>query len=181
MPPEREQRIQTLKRAQYLKNYGYNVYVICGSYLHNTNVNLISDDNLFINQTYDNIKFIHIRNLSYFNSNILRVFSLLQFYIRLFKVSKMIEKPDVISLCATTPFSNMVYFLARKFKSKFILDIVDLWPESFVALGLVSKYNPILWFAYKAEEWIYKKADKIVFSMEGGADYIKEKKKKDIL
>lgn len=176
MPPEREQRIQTLKRAQYLKNNGYNVYVICGSYLHNTNVNLINDDNLFINQTYDNIKFIHIRNLSYFNSNILRVFSLLQFYIRLFKVSKLIEKPGVISLCATTPFSNMVYFLARKFKSKFILDIVDLWPESFVALGLVSKYNPILWFAYKAEEWIYKKADKIVFSMEGGADYIKEKK-----
>jgi len=90
-------------------------------------------------------------------------------------VAKFIKKPHIISLYAAVPFSNMVYFLAKKLKSKLIIDVVDLWPESFVSLGLVSKYNPLLWFAYLTEKWIYKKADHIVFSMEGGKDYIIEK------
>lgn len=176
MPPDKELRIQTLKRALYLQKRGHNVFIITGSHLHNTEINLIKDKSLFINADYDGLKFIHIRTISYFNNSILRIYSLLEFYLRLFKVSKFIEKPDIISLCATVPFSNIIYFLSKKLKAKLIIDVVDLWPESFVALGLVSKYNPLLWFAYLSEKWIYKKADLIVFSMEGGKDYILEKK-----
>ena len=176
MPPYKEQRIQTLKRAEYLQKNGHNVYIIGGSYFHNTDINLITDKTLFIEKEYDGIKFIHVRNTTYLNSTVLRIYSLLEFHLRLFKVAKFLSKPDVISLYTTIPFSNLVYFLSKKLKAKLVLDVVDLWPESFVALGLVSKYNPILWFAYRAEKWVYKKADKIVFSMEGGADYIKEKK-----
>ena len=176
MPPHKEQRIQTLKRAEYLQKKGYNVYIICGSYFHNTDINLIIDKTLFIEKEYDGIKFIHVRNKTYHNNTFLRIYSLLEFHLRLFKVAKFLSKPDVISLYTAIPFSNVVYYLAKKLKAKLVLDVVDLWPESFVALGLVSKYNPILWFMYRAEKWIYMKADKIIFSMEGGADYIKEKK-----
>src|SRR5665648_1205697 len=45
MPPKYELRIQTLKRAQYLIELGYDVTIIGGSFLHNTNINLI-DNNL---------------------------------------------------------------------------------------------------------------------------------------
>ena len=41
--------------------------------------------------------------------------------------------------------------------------------------GLVYKKNPLLKLAYWAEYWLYKKADLLIFSMEGGKDYIKEK------
>ena len=176
MPPYIEQRIQTLKRAEYLQKNGHDVYIIGGSYFHNTNINLITDKSLYLEKEYKGIKFIHVRNKTYLNNTFLRIYSLLEFHLRLFEVAKSLSKPDVISLYTTIPFSNVVYYLAKRLKAKLVLDVVDLWPESFVALGLVSKYNPILWVAYKAEEWIYKKADKIVFSMEGGADYIKEKK-----
>ena len=175
MPPNREQRIQTLKRAQYLQKSGYNVYIIGGSYLHNTNINLIEDKSVFISAEYDGLKFIHIKTLSYYNNSFLRVYSLILFYLKLYKVSNFIEKPDVISLYAFVPFSNILYFLAKRLKAKLIIDVVDLWPESFVALGLVSKNNPLLWLAYLSEKWIYKKADAIIFSMEGGENYIIEK------
>lgn len=69
----------------------------------------------------------------------------------------------------------LVYNIAKKFKAKYIIDVVDLWPESFVAYGLISKKNPLIKIAYKAEKWLYQKADEIVFSMEGGKDYIVEK------
>jgi glycosyltransferase involved in cell wall biosynthesis len=175
MPPQNEQRIQTLKRAQYLQKNGFDVFIIGGSYFHNTEINLISDKTLFIEREYDGIKFIHVRNTSYFNNSILRVYSLIEFHLRLFKVAKSLKQPDVISLYAAIPFSNAIYFLAKRLKAKFILDVVDLWPESFVALGLLSKYNPILWFMYLSERWIYAKADAIVFSMEGGKNYIQDK------
>jgi glycosyltransferase involved in cell wall biosynthesis len=176
MPPQQELRIQTLKRAEYLQKKGYDVYIIGGSYFHNTDINLINDRTLFIENEYDGIKFIHVRNTTYLQNYILRIYSMIEFHVRLFKVAKFIRKPDVISLYTAIPFSNVVYYLAKKLKAKLILDVVDLWPESFVSLGLMSKRNPLLWFSYRAEKWIYKKADIILFSMEGGIDYLKKKR-----
>ncbi len=137
MPPNKEQRIQTLKRAEYLQKNGHDVYIIGGSYFHNTDINLINDNSLYIEKEYDGIKFIHVRNTTYLNSTLLRIYSLLEFHLRLFKVAKSIPKPDVISLYTTIPFSNVVYYLAKRLKAKLVLDVVDLWPETFVALGLV--------------------------------------------
>ena len=79
MPPEREQRIQTFKRAFYLKKKGYEVFIFGGSQLHNTNINLISDNKLFLSKNYDGINFIHVRNRSYNNSSFLRIYSLIEF------------------------------------------------------------------------------------------------------
>jgi glycosyltransferase involved in cell wall biosynthesis len=176
MPPDKELRIQTLKRAQYLKKKGFNVYVFCGSHLHNSKVNLINDKKLFLHYEYENINYVHIRNSTYYNSFLKRILSLIQFYCRLFRVSNFFKKPDYISLYSSIPFSNVVYYLAKKHKAKLVLEVVDLWPEVFVSLGLISKYNPFLHLAYFAEKWIYKRADTIVFSMEGGLDYIRDKK-----
>ncbi len=176
MPPQQELRIQTLKRAEYLQKKDYDVYIIGGSYFHNTDINLINDKTLFIENEYDGIKYIHVRNTTYLHNYILRIYSMIEFHIRLFRVAKFIKKPDIISLYTAIPFSNVVYYLAKKLKAKLILDVVDLWPESFVSLGLMSKRNPLLWFAYRAEKWIYKKADIILFSMEGGIDYLKKKR-----
>jgi len=63
MPPQYEVRIQTLKRAVYLRKQGYKVYVIGGSFLHNTNINLITDNSPFIHAEYDGgiTLFIYVR------------------------------------------------------------------------------------------------------------------------
>jgi len=175
MPPDREMRIQTLKRAQYLQEFGYDVTIIGGSFLHNSDINLITDDKKYLEATYDGIKYIHIRTRSYSGNGIKRFFNLLEFHFRLFHFYKKFDKPDVISHYATVPFSNIVYYIAKKLGAKYIVDIVDLWPESFVAFGLISKKNPFTQFAYWAEKWLYKKADILVFSMEGGKNYLIEK------
>lgn len=43
-------------------------------------------------------------------------------------------------------------------------------------LGILNKKNPIVPLLYKFEKWLYTKADQVVFSMEGGRDYIIDKK-----
>lgn len=175
MPPKYESRIQTLKRAVYLKKSGHDVTIISGSYLHNTDINLINDKRRFLAAEYDGIKFIHIKTDNYRRNGIKRFYQSILFAIRFFFLSKKINKPDVISQIATVPFGNIIYYIAKRFKAKYIVDVVDLWPESFVAYGLISKNNPFTKFAYRAEKWLYERADEIVFSMEGGKDYIIEK------
>ena len=175
MPPENEARIQTLKRAQYLIEFGYDVTIIAGSYLHNTSTNLIIDGEKFIRKEYDGIKFIHIKTNSYKGNGVKRFYNLILFSFRLLFLSNKFEKPDIIAQIATVPFGNIIYYVAKRFKAKYIVDVVDLWPESFVAFGLISKNNPLTRIAYWSEKWLYEKADKIVFSMEGGKDYIIEK------
>jgi glycosyltransferase involved in cell wall biosynthesis len=175
MPPKFEARIQTLKRAQYLTEAGHDVTIIGGSYLHNTKINLITDSRKFIEANYDGIKFIHIKTNNYSGNGLLRFYNLILFNFRLFFLSKNFAKPDVISHIANVPFGNILYFVTKRFKAKNIVDVVDLWPESFVSYKLISKNNPITKFAYLAEKWLYERADEIVFSMEGGKDYIIEK------
>lgn len=175
MPPKFEPRIQTLKRAQYLIESGYDVTIIGGSYLHNSSINLIRDNRKFIEVKYDGIKFIHIKTNSYSGNGLLRFYNLCLFHCRLFILSNHFVKPDVIAHVAAVPFGNILYYLAKRYNAKYIVDVVDLWPESFVSYGLISRKNPLTKFAYWAEKWLYQHADEVVFSMEGGRNYIIEK------
>ena len=60
-------------------------------------------------------------------------------------------------------------------KCKTVVEIADLWPESLIAYDIVGKHNPIIFYLRNIEKWIYKHADKVVFTMEGAYEYIKER------
>ncbi|MFR1759450.1 MAG: glycosyltransferase family 4 protein, partial [Christensenellaceae bacterium] len=64
--------------------------------------------------------------------------------------------------------------IARKYGCRGIAEIADLWPESIVAYGIAGKNNPLVVLLRRLEKWIYKKSDAVVFTMEGGYDYIIE-------
>jgi len=176
MPPELESRLRTIKFAYYLKKEGYNVRIIGSSAMHNKNMNLINSNLSFIEKSYDGIDFIHIKAPSYSSNGMNRFLSLFIFHMRLHLLRKKITKPDIIVHTALPPFGNITVYTARSLGAKYIVEVLDLWPESFVAYGLISKKNPILYLAYAAEKWLYAKADELVFSMEGGRNYIKDKK-----
>ena len=62
----------------------------------------------------------------------------------------------------------------RKNRIPCICEVRDLWPETFLDFGFTKK-NPIIKFMYRMEKWIYRKSDALIFTMEGGKDYIVEK------
>lgn len=174
MPPELEPRLRTIKFAEYLTKAGYDVTVFGASSMHNMDLNLISGKEDYIEKQYGILKFVHVRARSYTNY-FERVLNLLEFVIRMRKISSNFEKPDVILHTATVPFGNIMYFLAKKLKAKYYVEVLDLWPESFVMTGILNKNNPIMPLLYYFEKWLYRRADQLIFSMEGGKDYILEK------
>ena len=176
MPPQYETRIRNNIMAKYLMQKGYKVKIFSASTIHNTNINLITDKKLFIEKTYGELNFVHIRASKYTGNGFSRVINMLQFPLRFIKVAKKIDnKPDIIICDLEAIFAWAPYLIAKKFNAKFILEVRDLWPESIVVYKNMSRNNPIIWLLYKIEKWIYKKCDKLVFSMEGGRDYIIDK------
>jgi glycosyltransferase involved in cell wall biosynthesis len=105
-----------------------------------------------------------------------RMISIIQFAWRLFRCRKHFEKPDIILHNIHAPFDYPVLWCAKILKAMYIAEAWDLWPDSFVRFGLIGKNNPLVKIAYAIENRLYEKADKIIFSFEGGIDYLKEKK-----
>ena len=62
--------------------------------------------------------------------------------------------------------------IAKKFGVPCICEVRDLWPESIVAYGALKRNSVIAKLLYQGEKWIYKKADSIIMTWEGGKDYI---------
>ena len=176
MPPKYESRLRTIKFAQYLSLKGYDVTIFSSSALHNFDINLISDGSMYIEKMYDNLKFVHVNSPSYGENKIKRIIGSLLFAFRTLRLSSEFKKPDIIVQTATVPFGNILYYLAKKFEAQYIVEVLDLWPESFAEGGLLSRKNPLMKFFYYAEKWLYKRADKLVFSMEGGCQYLIDKR-----
>jgi glycosyltransferase involved in cell wall biosynthesis len=174
-PPDFDTHSRAIKFSEYLTQAGYDVTIFSSGFLHNKNIDLITGNRKYLQKNYGNVKFVHIKTRKYTRNGISRIYSLIQFTTRIYFHCRKFDKPDIIIHTAQVPFENLMYYTAKKLKAKYIIEVLDLWPESFVAYGILSRKNPFLRIAYLTEKWLYRKADKIIFSMEGGKDYIREK------
>ena len=176
MPPHLEVRIKTIRYAQILQKRGYDVLLITASTIHNTDINLIETKEKFIVREYDGLKYVHLKCFQYKGSGLKRIKNLFQFQKQFNRVMPNFDKPDVIVAdCNCVNYKGILKF-AEKFKIPFISEIRDLWPLSIVEYKNISEKNPIIKYLYRHEKRMYAHSSAIIFSMEGGKDYIKEKR-----
>ena len=175
-PPEFVSNPRHLEFSHFLRKSGYDVTIISAGYLSDKNIDLVPEGLKYIQKTYVEFKFIHIKVKYFIGNGINRMLSIFQFAWRLNRYRKNFEKPDVILHNIHAPFDYPVLWCAKKLKAKYIVEAWDLWPDSFVRFGLISGRNPIVKIAYEVERLLYEKADKIIFSFEGGIDYLREHK-----
>lgn len=176
VPEEYHPLLRTTNFAKYLMRLGHDVTIFAASSVHNSQVNLIQNGALYKEECVNGIHYVYARCHSYEGNGLGRISNMFEFAFRLESVCKEFSKPDVVMASSATPLACMSGLrIAKKYGAKAIAEITDLWPESFVAYGLISKYNPILIPMYKYEKKMYECADKIIFSQEGAYDYIRER------
>ena len=176
MPPQYESRLRTIKFAQYLQTKGYKVTIFASSIMHNMDIDLIEGDEPYIECDYDDLHFVHIKAKNYHNNGVNRIISSFQFHWRMVKFAQKFKKPDVIVQTALIPFGNVISRLAKKTRAKYIVEVLDLWPNSLVELGVAKASNPVIKYLYHLEYKQYQHADELVFSQEGGPDYLSDRK-----
>lgn len=170
--------------AKYLKRFGHDPVIFCCNAKHNSNAGVYFDDNSLWHEHIAegiDVPFVFVRGRAYVGNGKQRVLNMVDFYRNVKKTAKEYAKehgkPDVILASSVHPLTLVAGIqLAKYFGVKCICEVRDLWPESIVAYSSrLKKSNPIIKLLYAGEKWIYKKADALVFTMEGGRDYIIEK------
>ena len=165
--------LRTVKQAQYFQERGYDVKLICAAKVHNTNVNYVNEG-WFSEQIHGGVPFVFVKSLDYGESMAKRIISYTLFALKMRKLCKRIGTPDIIVHTPRIPFDLPVYWMSKQIKARYILDVTDLWPNAFERFGIISSKNPILKVFYKIEKGLYKRAERVVISMEGGQQYIRD-------
>ena len=175
VPPQYYPLARQTYFAKHLMAMGHEVTIFAASTVHNSDKNLITDGAKWREETVDGVHYVYIRCLDYFGNGLKRVYNICEFAWKLPGICKKFPKPDAIVATSMPPTSCAVgVWLAKKYKCRAVAEIADLWPESIVAYDIAGPKNPAVIVLRWLEKWIYKKADAIVFTMEGAYDYILE-------
>ena len=154
---------------------GYNVTIFASSF-HYSLLKEIKEykKNSYIIEDYDGVRFVWIKTFPYSRNDWRRVINMLSYSIRSYKVAKKIniEKPDIIIGSSVHLFAVFIaYLLSQKYKTPFIMEVRDLWPQTLIDMG-VSKWHPFVILLGILEKFLYKKADKIIVLLPKANEYI---------
>ena len=166
--------------AENLIKSGYKPTIFCANTQHNSDKIIKISKGKYITKTVENISYVFVKTVAYKGNGFQRIKNMIAFYRNLFSVAKEYAKiygePDIILASSVHPLTLVAGIkIAKKFGVPCICEVRDLWPESLVAYGFLKRNSLIAKILYQGEKWIYKKADKLIFTMEGGKDYIIER------
>ncbi|WP_157059146.1 glycosyltransferase family 4 protein [Viridibacillus arvi] len=167
---------------QLLQIDGYEVSVLTTEPSY-PNKHLYEDEKFWNNKSlndHENIHRVHVKNRKYAFSMLNRLIHYIEISLKmLFFVLFDKQKYDVVFVTSPAIFMAFVGVIAKiKYKSKFILDIRDLWPESLKGVGVFNNKWIIKFFSI-LEVYLYRKANYIVINSIGFMDYIVKKSKVD--
>lgn len=163
------------KFAKNLEERGYSVKIFAASTIHNSDKNRITDSSKYLFEIHNNIPFIFIKSRNYVGNGKQRILNMLDYAYGLLSVAKKFdkEKPDIIYASSVHPLTWLAgYRLAKRYNAKFIAETRDLWPETLVAMDRIDKNSIPAKILYKLEKFIYKRADRLIFTFPGGKDYV---------
>ncbi|MED4351111.1 glycosyltransferase family 4 protein [Schinkia azotoformans] len=163
--------------AESLIKHGYNPTIFCASTVHNSNEVINVGNQKFISDQTNSIPFVFVKTPEYNGNGKQRIKNMLTFYKNLFPVAKeyaeQYGKPDVILASSVHPLTLVAGIkIAKKFDIPCVCEVRDLWPESIVAYGALKRNSIIAKALYQGEKWIYKNADSVIMTWEGGKEYI---------
>ncbi len=150
------------------------------------NINYESKDDYFpssrkwtVQHSPEGIPFVSIKSCHYRDNGISRIANMVIFSANLLSTAKEYAvkygAPDVVYASSVHPLTVFAgEQIARHFKVPCIGEARDLWPETLVAYGALDKNSTVGKLLYSGEKLMYRRADAMVFTMEGAPDYIRE-------
>ena len=160
--------------SKYLNRMGHEPVVFCS-------INKKDQRELWTEKIAEDINtpFVNVRVGGTRDGGFTRIINMVSFYFNVKKAAKQYAKehgkPDIILASSVHPLTLVAGLkLAKHFHVKCICEMRDLWPEAIVSYSKkIKKGSLIANILYAGEKWIYTKADALIFTQEGGPDYIR--------
>ena len=139
--------------------------IIAGTYSHIRTKNQSIAGKYSISNE-DNIEYFWVKTPEYASNGLKRFSSMLVFIYRIFTLTKIILRDrnyDVVIASSTYPLDIFpARFISKKCKAKLVYEVHDLWPLSPMELGGLSKWHPFIILMQYAENFAYKKSDRVI-------------------
>ncbi len=180
IPPSMGGLVRHFYFSKYLQQKGHKVKIFTSSKIHNTDINMIRDKSLYKEEMEDGVEYTFVKSRDYKGNGLDRIWNMIELPFKMWKAMKVFyknEKPDVIYTSSPdlfVAFSALCF--GKRHRTPIVVEVRDLWPESIVEYGDMSKKNLIIQILYQLEKWMYQKAHQLIFTMPGGKDYICDKK-----
>lgn len=166
--------------AKNLKNQGYLPCLIGCNVKHNSTGNYIKSSSKWDTIPGEDFPIVFIDSNQYQGNGIARLRNMFYFSFNLFsnykQIMEKVGKPDLILASSVHPLTILVgQLISKKLRIPCISEVRDLWPESLIAFGNLKRNSPLAKLLFLGEKWLYKRADNLIFTMEGGEKYIQDK------
>lgn len=175
-PPTIGKNIRHYQFAKKLIERGHIVKIFTASTIHTTDINYIkNDESNYKELIIENVPFVFVKTCDYYGNGKKRVLNFVQYAYRVLGLIKKLnlEKPDIIYASSAHPLTWLSgYRISEKYNAKFIAETRDLWPETLVVLGNLNRKGLQAKVLYSIEKFIYRKADKLIFTFPGGKEYV---------
>jgi len=160
--------------ARELVKKGHEVTIFASGFDHSTRQYLkITPEEKMRVEEYDGVRFVWINTIPYYGNNWRRVLNMLSYGWRVLSCSRGLSKPDTVIGSSMHPFAALAgWWLARRYKSKFIFEVRDLWPQTAVDMGAMKKNSLPAKLLYAWEKFMYNKAEKIIVLLPYAKEYI---------
>lgn len=168
--------------AKELIKRGHTVTIVASSFHYSKYKEMKDYKNKdYLCEKIDGIDFIWIKTPAYFGNGISRVRNMISYTYKVLKyIPKLnLSKPDIIVGSSVHLFAVWsAYKLSCRYKTPFIMEVRDLWPQTLIDMG-ISKWHPFIILLGLLERYLYKKADKIISNLPYAYDYIGKFVKKE--
>src|SRR5690606_6268386 len=127
---------------------------------------------------HDGVQFLWLRAPRYEGNGVSRAWNMLQFARRIERLlpTAGLARPDVVIGSTPPPFAPFAALrLAERRGVPFVLEVRDLWPQTFVDLGLMPPWHPFVRLLARVERRLYRRAARIVSVLPNAARYMVEK------
>ncbi len=125
----------------------------------------------------DGVKFVWVKTYPYERNNIKRMVNIVSYAWKLnFLIPKLgLDKPDIIIGTTVHPFAGIIgHRFAKKYKTPFVFEIRDLWPQSFMDMGVWKKDSLVSKVFKSIEKYTVKRADSIISLSPMTEQYLKD-------
>ncbi len=161
--------------ARHLKKRGWQTVIIASSAEHGTGKQRIEGNNRVQLEDVDGVRFCWVRSPSYRGNGFWRILNIAAYTISVLVFCRTwkLPRPDIIIGSSVHPLAALVgQRLARRFCVPFVFEVRDLWPETLIAMGAISRNGIIAKLMRWLEKYLYQNASSILVLLPKAIDYI---------
>jgi glycosyltransferase involved in cell wall biosynthesis len=162
--------------AEHLQRRGHKVTVFAAAVGHQGGAAAgsvsIPAGKRFVDQKHGGVAWRFVR-VSHYGNAIQRVFNMRSFRRNILRAYQDLPPPQVVVGSTVHPYAvDAAIQMARSLPAAFVYEVRDIWPESLLDVGALSRWSPLYWEFRRLEKKAYRCADGVIVLFPGMQPYL---------